>query len=138
MSFLCFASGCRFIKNCATGVSICQSPDENQIAVSSLTLVDSFIVCFLDFLRFDIYIQRFKNIKTLNMEAEESTAAETSTVDEDPKKPNDDDEEEEEAPLLQFHQMGLDDRLLKAIAFQGWKEPTLIQGLYGIVYFRTA
>ena len=37
-------------------------------------------------------------------------------------------EEEEEEPLLQFHQMGLDDRLLKAIAHLGWKEPTLIQG----------
>lgn len=39
-------------------------------------------------------------------------------------------EDEEEAPLLQFHQMGLDDRLLKAIAYLGWKEPTLIQGRY--------
>jgi len=36
-------------------------------------------------------------------------------------------EEEEEEPLLQFHQMGLDDRLLRAIAHLGWKEPTLIQ-----------
>ena len=65
------------------------------------------------------------------MEAEESTAVDTSTVDENATKPNDDDnDDEEEAPLLQFHQMGLDDRLLKAIAFQGWKEPTLIQGLH--------
>ena len=40
----------------------------------------------------------------------------------------DKEEDEEEEPLLQFHQMGLDDRLLKAIAHLGWKEPTLIQG----------
>jgi len=36
-------------------------------------------------------------------------------------------EDEEEQPLLQFHQMGLDDRLLKSIAVLGWNEPTLIQ-----------
>ncbi|CAG7721408.1 unnamed protein product [Allacma fusca] len=29
--------------------------------------------------------------------------------------------------MLQFHEMGLDDRILKAIAKEGWKEPTLIQ-----------
>ncbi|XP_077593988.1 putative ATP-dependent RNA helicase DDX56 [Stigmatopora nigra] len=29
--------------------------------------------------------------------------------------------------ILQFHEMGLDDRLLKAIADLGWSEPTLIQ-----------
>ena len=41
---------------------------------------------------------------------------------------DDEEEEEEEEAPLQFHQMGLDDRLLKAIAHLGWKEPTLIQG----------
>jgi len=34
---------------------------------------------------------------------------------------------EEDETVLQFHEMGIDDRLLKAIAGQGWKEPTLIQ-----------
>lgn len=35
-------------------------------------------------------------------------------------------EEEDEKPLL-FHEMGLDDRILKAVAKLGWCEPTLIQ-----------
>lgn len=35
--------------------------------------------------------------------------------------------EEEEKAALQFHEMGLDDRILKAVAKLGWKEPTLIQ-----------
>ena len=64
------------------------------------------------------------------METEESSEKETSALKEteDKQEDADNEEEEEEAPLLQFHQMGLDDRLLKAIAFLGWKEPTLIQG----------
>ena len=72
------------------------------------------------------------------MEGSSLNASATSTgenidaddpIDNDNKKDgkNDDEEEEEEAPLLQFHQMGLDDRLLQAIAHLGWKEPTLIQ-----------
>lgn len=32
-----------------------------------------------------------------------------------------------EAKTLEFHEMGLDDRLLKDIASQGWEKPTLIQ-----------
>jgi len=36
-------------------------------------------------------------------------------------------EEEEEKPVLPFHEMGLDDRLLKAVAKLGWAEPTPIQ-----------
>ena len=35
-------------------------------------------------------------------------------------------EEEDQKPLL-FHEMGLDDRILKAIAKLGWCEPTMIQ-----------
>uniref|UniRef100_A0A8C6P1P3 Probable ATP-dependent RNA helicase DDX56 n=1 Tax=Nothobranchius furzeri TaxID=105023 RepID=A0A8C6P1P3_NOTFU len=31
------------------------------------------------------------------------------------------------AEMLQFHEMGLDDRLLKAVADLGWSQPTLIQ-----------
>ncbi|XP_070706083.1 probable ATP-dependent RNA helicase DDX56 [Pempheris klunzingeri] len=31
------------------------------------------------------------------------------------------------AERLQFHEMGLDDRVLKAVADQGWSQPTLIQ-----------
>lgn len=34
--------------------------------------------------------------------------------------------DEDEKPL-QFHEMGLDDRILKAVAKLGWCEPTLIQ-----------
>ena len=37
---------------------------------------------------------------------------------------NDSDTEEKQ---LQFHQMELDDRILKAIALLGWLSPTLIQ-----------
>ncbi|KAK4327881.1 hypothetical protein Pmani_001687 [Petrolisthes manimaculis] len=33
----------------------------------------------------------------------------------------------DEEKTVQFHEMGLDDRILEAIAKQGWKEPTLIQ-----------
>ncbi|KAG0699698.1 putative ATP-dependent RNA helicase DDX56 [Chionoecetes opilio] len=33
----------------------------------------------------------------------------------------------EDEKTLQFHEMGLDDRILEAIARLGWKEPTLIQ-----------
>jgi len=36
-------------------------------------------------------------------------------------------EDGEEDKKLPFHEMGLDDRILKAIARQGWVEPTLIQ-----------
>ena len=36
-------------------------------------------------------------------------------------------EEENENKTLGFHDMGLDDRILKAIASLGWAEPTLIQ-----------
>ena len=35
--------------------------------------------------------------------------------------------EEEDEKKLPFHEMGLDDRILKAIAKLGWIEPTLIQ-----------
>ncbi|TRY73717.1 hypothetical protein TCAL_11091 [Tigriopus californicus] len=35
--------------------------------------------------------------------------------------------ESEDVPPLPFHEMGLDDRLLKAIAQCGWAQPTLIQ-----------
>jgi len=61
------------------------------------------------------------------MDVEEAPPSETqpllaADVDDE----EEEDEEEEEVPL-QFHQMGLDDRLLKAIAHLGWKEPTLIQ-----------
>ena len=34
---------------------------------------------------------------------------------------------DEDEKSLPFHEMGLDDRLLKAIAKLGWAEPTLIQ-----------
>lgn len=33
----------------------------------------------------------------------------------------------DDVALLPFHEMGLDDRLLKAVAKQGWAKPTLIQ-----------
>ena len=33
----------------------------------------------------------------------------------------------EDEKSLPFHEMGLDDRILKAIAKLGWAEPTLIQ-----------
>ena len=60
------------------------------------------------------------------MDAEEAPPSETQPP---PAADVDDEEEEEEEEVpLQFHQMGLDDRLLKAIAHLGWKEPTLIQG----------
>ena len=59
------------------------------------------------------------------MDAEEASAPGAQPPSGDDGDENE--EEEEEAPL-QFHQMGLDDRLLKAIAHLGWKEPTLIQG----------
>eukprot|EP00095_Tigriopus_kingsejongensis_P008864 maker-scaffold15_size728074-snap-gene-5.14 protein:Tk08864 transcript:maker-scaffold15_size728074-snap-gene-5.14-mRNA-1 annotation:"probable atp-dependent rna helicase ddx56-like" len=36
-------------------------------------------------------------------------------------------EAEEDVKALPFHEMGLDDRILKAIAKAGWAEPTLIQ-----------
>ncbi|XP_011496167.1 PREDICTED: probable ATP-dependent RNA helicase DDX56 [Ceratosolen solmsi marchali] len=36
-------------------------------------------------------------------------------------------EEETEEKIKQFHELGLDDRILKAIAKLGWLEPTLIQ-----------
>lgn len=39
---------------------------------------------------------------------------------------NSDDDDDEETPLL-FHEMGLDDRILKSIAKLGWSVPTLIQ-----------
>lgn len=58
------------------------------------------------------------------MEPEKEHSENNNSIEE----PNE--EDEEEAPLLQFHQMGLDDRLLKAIAYLGWKEPTLIQGIF--------
>lgn len=35
--------------------------------------------------------------------------------------------EAEDEKTLQFHEMGLDDRILEAIARLGWEEPTLIQ-----------
>lgn len=35
--------------------------------------------------------------------------------------------DDEDSPLLEFHEMGLDDRLLKAISKLGWKSPTPIQ-----------
>ena len=34
---------------------------------------------------------------------------------------------EEDPPVVQFHEMGLDDRLLLAISRQKWHTPTLIQ-----------
>ena len=37
------------------------------------------------------------------------------------------DSEEDKKVLLPFHEMGLDDRILKSIAKLGWVEPTLIQ-----------
>lgn len=37
------------------------------------------------------------------------------------------DESDSEEKQLQFHQMELDDRILKAIALMGWLTPTLIQ-----------
>jgi hypothetical protein len=37
------------------------------------------------------------------------------------------DSEEEKKNVLPFHEMGLDDRILKAVAKLGWIEPTLIQ-----------
>jgi superfamily II DNA/RNA helicase len=37
------------------------------------------------------------------------------------------DNEEEKKPVLPFHEMGLDDRILKAVAKLGWVQPTLIQ-----------
>ena len=40
--------------------------------------------------------------------------------------PQDDSDEEEDEPLA-FHEMGLDDRILKSIAKLGWSVPTLIQ-----------
>ena len=61
------------------------------------------------------------------MDAEEASAPGVQPPPADDGDENEEEEEEEEAPL-QFHQMGLDDRLLKAIAHLGWKEPTLIQG----------
>ena len=36
-------------------------------------------------------------------------------------------EEEDKKAVFPFHEMGLDDRVLKAIARLGWVEPTLIQ-----------
>ena len=36
-------------------------------------------------------------------------------------------EEEDKKAVFPFHEMGLDDRVLKAIAKLGWVEPTLIQ-----------
>ena len=36
-------------------------------------------------------------------------------------------EEEDKKKVFPFHEMGLDDRILKAIAKLGWIEPTLIQ-----------
>jgi len=36
-------------------------------------------------------------------------------------------EKDDEETVLQFHEMGLDDRILEAISKLGWKEPTLIQ-----------
>ena len=35
--------------------------------------------------------------------------------------------DEHDQKNVQFHEMGLDDRILKAIAKLGWCEPTLIQ-----------
>ncbi|ELU13728.1 hypothetical protein CAPTEDRAFT_150704 [Capitella teleta] len=35
--------------------------------------------------------------------------------------------EEQEEKLIEFHEMGLDDRILKAVAKLGWMHPTLIQ-----------
>ena len=60
------------------------------------------------------------------MEEEESSAAPREEEKGEEEKTEEDEEEES---LLQFHQMGLDDRLLKAIAHLGWNEPTLIQGI---------
>ena len=37
------------------------------------------------------------------------------------------DSEMEESPDIPFHEMGLDDRVLKAVAKCGWSEPTAIQ-----------
>jgi hypothetical protein len=37
------------------------------------------------------------------------------------------DSEEDKKNVLPFHEMGLDDRILKAVAKLGWIEPTLIQ-----------
>ena len=37
------------------------------------------------------------------------------------------DEDEEKKKIFPFHEMGLDDRILKAIAKLGWVNPTLIQ-----------
>ena len=34
---------------------------------------------------------------------------------------------EDEEETLAFHEMGLDDRILKAVAKAGWQEPTAIQ-----------
>ena len=36
-------------------------------------------------------------------------------------------EEDDKKKVFPFHEMGLDDRVLKAIAKLGWVEPTLIQ-----------
>ena len=38
-----------------------------------------------------------------------------------------DQEEDDQKKLFPFHEMGLDDRILKAIAKLGWINPTLIQ-----------
>ena len=36
-------------------------------------------------------------------------------------------EEEDDQKVFPFHEMGLDDRILKSIAKLGWENPTLIQ-----------
>lgn len=46
---------------------------------------------------------------------------------EDEAEDDDDDEEEEEETIESFESMDLDQRLLHAIAKQGWRKPTLIQ-----------
>ena len=38
-----------------------------------------------------------------------------------------DEDDKKEVKVFPFHEMGLDDRILKAIAKLGWVEPTLIQ-----------
>ena len=38
-------------------------------------------------------------------------------------------EDDDKKKVFPFHEMGLDDRVLKAIAKLGWVEPTLIQVL---------
>ena len=44
-------------------------------------------------------------------------------------------EEDDKKKVFPFHEMGLDDRVLKAIAKLGWVEPTLIQVIILVLRF---